>query len=121
VGLSWHSKLQKKFKNAKYSFFKNFGTAMVKLVHEGEEYLLEFVGTRKESYRSSSRKPIVEDGSIEDDQKRRDFTINAMAISLNRSSYGELSDPFEGVKDLESKIIRTPWIPILLFLTIPYV
>jgi poly(A) polymerase len=114
-GIELAQQIAKKFKNAKYSFFKNFGTAMVKLVHEGEEYELEFVGTRKESYRSSSRKPIVEDGSIEDDQKRRDFTINAMAISLNRSSYGELSDPFEGVKDLESKIIRTPLDPDITF------
>ena len=90
------------------SVFPNFGTAMLKTVHEGQTWEVEFVGARKESYRSESRKPIVEDGTLEDDQNRRDFTINAMGISLERAAYGELLDPFDGIKDIKRKIIRTP-------------
>lgn len=87
--------------------FKNFGTAMMK----HEDWEIEFVGARKESYRSDSRKPIVENGTLEEDQHRRDFTINAMGISLNKENYGELLDPFDGVNDLKNKIIKTPLDP----------
>lgn len=99
-----HKKLGER---AHLAIFKNFGTAQVKL----DDLEIEFVGARKESYDRNSRKPIVEDGSLIDDQNRRDFTINALAIGLSKSNYGKLLDSFNGVNDIEQKIIRTPLAP----------
>jgi len=100
-----------KANNAFVSVFKTFGTAMFR--YKGTE--IEFVGARKESYNRDSRKPVVEEGSLEDDQKRRDLTINALAISLNKANYGEILDPFDGIKHIHERLIKTPLNPEITF------
>lgn len=102
-------------KNIKVAVFRNFGTASFHYCHKCENWQIEFVGARRESYRHDSRKPIVEDGTLEDDQNRRDFTINAMAVGLNNDSWGQLIDPFGGIADLNEGILRTPCDPDITF------
>ncbi|HRI78723.1 MAG TPA: HD domain-containing protein [Cyclobacteriaceae bacterium] len=110
-GIEWAEQVGKRLGNLPVTVFRNFGTAMIR----HDDYELEFVGARKESYRQDSRKPIVEDGTLEDDQKRRDFTINVMAISLNPDNFGDLIDPFDGVSHLKQKMIKTPLDPDITF------
>ena len=119
-GIDVATELKRRLGNrAHLSVFKNFGTAQVKIRGEKsethDEIEVEFVGARRESYSHDSRKPIVEDGTLEDDQNRRDFTINAMAICLNKNRFGELVDPFNGIADLEDGIIATPLDPEITF------
>ena len=115
-GIELAKKVQEKIGGkSNISVFKNFGTAMLHFWDKGEDWQVEFVGARKESYSHSSRKPVVENGTLEDDQNRRDFTINAMAICLNKDRYGELLDPFEGREDIRRHIIRTPLDPDITF------
>lgn len=106
-GIDMAIKVAERLGDKKVNVFKTFGTAQIVY----EDYDIEFVGARKESYNRDSRKPVVEDGTLEDDQKRRDFTINALAIGLNKKNYGVLLDPFNGMKDIEARIIRTPLDP----------
>ena len=110
-GIALAEKVAKKTSAGKVHVFRNFGTAMIRL----EDFELEFVGARKESYDRGSRKPTVEEGSLEDDQNRRDFTVNALAIQLNASSFGQLLDPFDGIRDIAEERIRTPLDPDLTY------
>ncbi len=110
-GIKVAEAFSKVWKHSTINVFKNFGTAQVK----SQNQEVEFVGARKESYRSDSRNPIVEDGTLEDDQNRRDFTINALALCLNKDRFGELVDPFNGVQDINNKVIQTPTDPNITF------
>lgn len=111
-GIELAQKVSARLKNKpQVHIFKNFGTAMLKY----KDHEVEFVGARKESYHQDSRKPQIESGTLEDDQNRRDFTINALAIGLNKNNWGQLIDPFQGLNDLENKIIRTPLNPDITF------
>ena len=110
-GIDLANKVSKELNSSPVKIFKNFGTAMI-LVNDIE---IQFVGARKESYRNDSRNPMVENGTIKEDQNRRDFTVNALAISLNKKSYGEFIDPFNGLIDLKNKVLKTPLNPNITF------
>lgn len=110
-GISLAKHFAKKIRSRDVIIYENFGTAMVR----HEDFEVEFVGARKESYRKNSRKPLVEEGTLHDDQLRRDFTINALSVSLNKANLGEVIDPFNGLQDLEEGIIRTPLEPGITF------
>lgn len=110
-GIELSEKFAKKVKSDNTAVFRNYGTAMVKCTVDNHQYQVEFVGARKESYSKNSRNPVVAQGTLEDDQNRRDFTINALALSLNTNNFGELIDPFGGILDLNLGIIRTPLNP----------
>ena len=105
------AKIVAKKTNERIQVFKNFGTAMLKT----KDYEIEFVGARKESYNSDSRKPTIEEGNLEEDLSRRDFTINTLAISLNKKNYGEIVNLFDGINDIKRKIIKTPKDPQVTF------
>ena len=119
IGIELAKTVAEALGGSKVSVFKNFGTASCRYTprhgKETREYELEFVGARRESYSRDSRKPIVEDGTLQDDQNRRDFTVNALAVCLNAARYGELMDPFGGIKDLDEGILRTPLDPDITF------
>ena len=121
IGIELAKAASEALDGSKVSVFKNFGTASFKYTpghasdNEGRQYEIEFVGARRESYSHDSRKPIVENGTLEDDQRRRDFTVNALAIYLNEDRYGELVDPFGGIRDLNEGILRTPLDPDITF------
>ncbi|MBR1549722.1 MAG: HD domain-containing protein [Bacteroidales bacterium] len=121
IGIELAHKASEALGGSKVSVFKNFGTASFKYTpghgsdNEGRQYEIEFVGARRESYSHDSRKPIVENGTLEDDQRRRDFTVNALAVCLNADRYGELMDPFGGIQDLNEGILRTPLDPDITF------
>lgn len=106
-GIDFAKKVAGNLKEVKFSYFENFGTAQIIY----KDLIIEFVGARKESYRIDSRKPVVEEGSLKDDQERRDLSINAMGISLNKATFGNLIDPFNGIEDIDNQIIRTPLDP----------
>lgn len=110
-GIELAEEVAARFRGTHLSVFKSFGTAMLRIA----DTEVEFVGARRESYRTNSRKPIVEDGTLDDDQNRRDFTINALALSLRQETFGQLVDPFDGLADLQNGIIRTPLDPIVTF------
>jgi len=106
-GIEFAKQVASAFKNVKLSYFEHFGTAQIIY----QDWILEFVGARKESYRQDSRNPIVESGTLRDDQERRDLTINAMSIGLNQANFGQLIDPFNGLDDIDKQLVRTPLDP----------